>query len=71
MATPTLPPGIGVVDVEIDQLDVAPDYLLNAVRLEIVNPGGDGVRCWLDFGMALDVALRLAASVARLRKVIP
>jgi hypothetical protein len=32
----------GIVDLEIDQLDVHPDYGLNAVAIEIVSPKGDG-----------------------------
>ena len=50
MATSSVPtdgsPGnlTGIVDLEIDQLDVHPDYGLNAVAIEIVSPKGDGVR---------------------------
>ena len=50
MATSSVPtdgsPGklTGIVDLEIAQLDVHPDYGLNAVAIEIVSPKGDGVR---------------------------
>ena len=67
------PPGnlSGIVDLEIDQLDVRPDYPLAAVAVEIVNPTGDGVRFWLDLGVALDFALRVAGACAKLRGIIP
>jgi hypothetical protein len=67
------PPGnlSGIVDLEIDQLDVRPDYPLAAVAVEIVNPTGDGVRFWLDLGVALDFALRMAGACAKLRGIIP
>jgi hypothetical protein len=67
------PPGnlSGVVDLEIDQLDVRPDYPLAAVAVEIVDPTGDGVRFWLDLGLALDFALRVAGACAKLRGIIP
>jgi hypothetical protein len=65
------PPGnlSGIVDLEIDQFDVRPDYPLAAV--EIVNPTGDGVRMWFDLGLALDFALRVAGACAKLRGLIP
>jgi hypothetical protein len=34
----------GIVELEIDVLDIAPDPALNAVRVEILNPTGDSVR---------------------------
>jgi hypothetical protein len=52
---------------EIDVLDIAPEPALNAVRVEIVNPAGDGVRVWLDLPLVLDVALRLVAAHMRVR----
>jgi len=61
----------GIVDPEIDQLDVRPDYALNAVAVGIVNPTGDGVRMWFDLGLALDFALRVAGACAKLRGIIP
>jgi hypothetical protein len=76
MASATVPPGgssgnlSGIVDLEIDQIDIKPDYALNAVAVEIVNPAGDGVRCWLDIPMACDVALRIAVAIARLRRIV-
>jgi hypothetical protein len=76
-ASSTVPPGgppghlSGIVDLEIDQIEVVPDYPLAAVRVEIVNPAGDGVRFWLDLGLALDFALRVAGACAKLRGIIP
>ena len=77
MATSSVPtdgsPGklTGIVDLEIAQLDVHPDYGLNAVAIEIVSPKGDGVRLWLDLGAALDLVLRINASCMRLRRLTP
>jgi hypothetical protein len=67
------PPGnlSGIVDLEIDVLDVRPDYALNAVAVEIISPSGDGVRMWFDLGLALDFALRVAGACAKLRGIIP
>jgi hypothetical protein len=59
----------GIVELEIDQVDVRPDYALNAIAIEIVNPAGDGVRCRFDLGEALDFALRIAVACARLRGI--
>jgi hypothetical protein len=61
----------GIVDLEIDQLEVHPDYGLNAIAIEIVSPKGDGVRLWLDLGAALDLVLRIVASCMRLRRLTP
>jgi hypothetical protein len=75
MAASSLPPGTppgnlsGIVELEIDTVDVAPHYPLNAVRIEIINPAGDGIRCWFDLGAALDFALRVAVACARLRGI--
>jgi hypothetical protein len=70
-----VPPGsgpgnlTGIVELETDQVEVLPDYPLNAVRVEIVNPNGDGVRCWFELGAALDFPLRIAVACARLRGI--
>jgi hypothetical protein len=76
-STLSVPPGgspdnlTGIVDLEIDQLEVRHDYGLNAVAIEIVSPRGDGVRLWLDLGAALDLVLRIVASCMRLRRLTP
>ena len=59
----------GIVELEIDQVDVRPDFPLNAVAIEIINPAGAGVRCWFDLGAVLDFALRVAVACARLRGI--
>jgi hypothetical protein len=77
MATSSVPTGgspdnlTGIVDLEIDQIEVRHDYGLNAVAIEIVSPKGDGVRLWLDLGAALDLVLRIVASCMRLRRLTP
>jgi hypothetical protein len=57
----------GVLDMEVDQVDIRPDYPLNAVAIEMINPDGNGVRCLFDLGAALDLALRITIACARLR----
>jgi hypothetical protein len=59
----------GINDLEIGTIDIAPDYPLAAVRIELVSPTGDGIRCWIDYGLALDVALRIATACMRLRGI--
>jgi hypothetical protein len=77
MATSSVPTGgspdnlTGIVDLEIDQIEVRHDYGLNAIVIEIVSPKGDGVRLWLDLGAALDLVLRIVASCMRLRRLTP
>jgi hypothetical protein len=61
----------GVNEIEVGTLDVTPDYVLEAVRLEIVNPAGDGIRVWVDMPLALDLALRLIGAYMRLRGLTP
>jgi hypothetical protein len=61
----------GVVDLEIDVLDVEPDYDSNAVRVTVLNPAGDGVVLLLDAPLVFDTALRLIGSYMRLRGMTP
>jgi hypothetical protein len=66
------PPSIsGIVDLEVDVLDIELDYALNAVKITVLNPAGDGILCWLDMPLALDAALRLVAAHMRLRGMVP
>jgi hypothetical protein len=72
MATSNVPPGswpgnTGIIDLQVDVLEVKPEYALNAVQVEIANPDGNGVRFWLDLGASLDLAMRLVANCMRLR----
>jgi hypothetical protein len=60
----------GIVELEVDQVTIRPDYPLNAVEVEILNPAGDGVRLLLDLGAALDVGLRIGIACARLRGIV-
>ena len=67
-STPGSWPGnTGILDLQVDVLEVKPEYALNAVQVEIANPDGNGVRCWRDLGAALDLAMRLVAGCMRLR----
>jgi hypothetical protein len=76
MASTTSTPGswpgnTGIIDLQVDVLEVKPEYALNAIQVEIANPDGNGVRFWLDLGAALDLAMRLVASCMRLRGLTP
>jgi hypothetical protein len=65
------PSNPGIVDLEVAVLDVRPEPALNAIKVEIANPTGDGVRILLDLGLTLDFAMRLVGSAMRLRRLIP
>jgi hypothetical protein len=52
-----------------DVLDIEPDCGLNAIGVTVLSPAAKGFRIWLDMPLALDVALRLIGSYARLRKI--
>jgi hypothetical protein len=60
----------GIVELEVNQVTIRPDYPLNAVTVEILNPAGHGVRLLFDLGAALDVALRIGIACARLRGIV-
>ena len=57
----------GIVDLEVGSYAVRPDFPLNAIEVEIVNPVGDGVRCLFSWAQALDFALKIATATTRLR----
>ena len=57
----------GIVDLEVGTYDVRPDFPLNAVQIEIVDPTGAGVRCLFGWAQALDIALKIATATTRLR----
>jgi hypothetical protein len=59
----------GIVELEVDQVTIRPDYPLNAVAVEIVSPAGHGVRLLFDLGAALDLALRIGIACAKLRGI--
>jgi hypothetical protein len=61
---PASPP---IVELEVCSYSAVPDYPLASVRVEIVDPSGAGIRCLFGLPQALDLALRLATSVSRLR----
>ena len=56
-----------IFELEVDQIDVRTDAAFNGVQLELVNPGGGGIRTLLDWTVALDLAMRLIGATARLR----
>ena len=63
------PSNPGIIDLEPDTYSIWSDFGTGGVGLEIVNSSGDGFRTILDQHVALDLALRLAAGVMRLRGI--
>jgi hypothetical protein len=60
-------PGNPIVDVEAVNISVRPDTGLNAVELAVTDATGDGFRTLFGLDQALDAAMRLIGSIARLR----
>jgi hypothetical protein len=56
-------------DVEAAHVGVRPDFDLNAVELEITNQDGEGFRTLLGWEQGIDLALRVAVAVTRLRGI--
>jgi hypothetical protein len=50
-------------------LDIEPDHALNAVKVTILNPDGDGVVLLLDAPLVFDTALRLIGAYMRVRRM--
>jgi hypothetical protein len=69
MAQPTVPIISGIVDLETDVLDIEPDHDLNAIKVTVLNPGGDGVVLLLDPPLVFDTALRLIGAYMRVRSM--
>lgn len=60
-------PGNPITDIEPASVDVRPDYGVGGVTFEVVDRTGDGFRTVFDQAVALDVAMRIVGSLARLR----
>ena len=56
-----------IFELEVDQVDVTPQYDMAGVQVELVNAGGGGIRTLLDWTVALDLAMRLVGAVAKVR----
>jgi hypothetical protein len=58
-----------LAEIEAAQQVVGVDLDLVAIRLEVVDPRGDGFACLLGASEALDLALRLIGGLMRLRRL--
>jgi hypothetical protein len=56
-----------IADIEPATIVVAPDHDVGGVTLEVTDRDGAGFRTVLDQRVAIDCAMRLIGSVARLR----
>jgi hypothetical protein len=56
-------------DIEAASIGVRTEFDLNAVELEVSDPNGEGFRTLLGWDQALDLALRFAVAVTRLRGI--
>jgi hypothetical protein len=64
---PSRNPGNPITDVEATNVAVHGNAGLNAVELTVTDAVGDGFRTLFGLDQAIDVAMRLIGSVARLR----
>jgi hypothetical protein len=58
-----------ITDIEAVYVGVRPEFDLNAVELEVVDQEGKGFRTLLGWGQGMDLALRVAVAVTRLRGI--
>jgi hypothetical protein len=58
-----------ITDIEAAHVGVRPEFDLNAIELEVTDQGGKGFRTLLGWEQGMDVALRVAVAVTRLRGI--
>jgi hypothetical protein len=58
-----------ITDVEAAHVAVRPEFDLNAVELEVIDQDGNGFRTLLGWEQSMDLALRVAVAVVRLRGI--
>ena len=58
-----------ITDIEATHIGVRSEFDLNAVELEVTDQNGEGFRTLLGWEQGLDLALRVAVAVTRLRGV--
>jgi hypothetical protein len=58
-----------ITDIEAAHVAVGPQFDLNAVELEVVDQDGAGFRALLGWEQGMDLALRVAVAVIRLRGI--
>jgi len=58
-----------IIDIEAAHVGVRPEFDLNAVELEVTDQEGKGFRTLLGWEQGMDLALRIAVAVTRLRGI--
>jgi len=58
-----------ITDLEAAHVGVRAEFDLNAVELEVVNQNGEGFRALLGWEQGIDLALRVAIALTRLRGI--
>jgi hypothetical protein len=58
-----------ITEIEAADVGVRPEFDLNAVELEVTDQDGKGFRTLLGWEQGLDLALRVAVAVTRLRGI--
>jgi hypothetical protein len=59
-----------ITDIETAHLGVRAEFDLNAVELELTDQNGEGFRTLLGWEQGMDLALRVAVAVTRLRGIV-
>jgi hypothetical protein len=58
-----------IAEIEAAHVAMRPEFDLNAVELEVVDQNGEGFRTLLGWEQGMDLALRVAVAVTRLRRI--
>jgi hypothetical protein len=58
-----------ITDIEAAHVGVRPEFDLNAVELEVTDQDGKGFRTLLGWEQGVDLALRVAVAMTRLRGI--
>jgi hypothetical protein len=58
-----------ITDIEATHVGVRPEFDLKALELEVVDQDGEGFRALLGWEHGINLALRVAVAVTRLRSV--
>jgi hypothetical protein len=59
-----------IAEIEAADIGVRPEFDLNAVELEVTDQNGEGFRTLMGWEQGMDLALRVAVAVTRLRGIV-
>jgi hypothetical protein len=59
-----------IAEIEAADIGVRPEFDLNAVEFEVTDQNGEGFRTLLGWEQGMDLALRVAVAVTRLRGIV-